>query len=98
MHKTEAGENVKALKKEAQELARRATTQKEAAATMRMARVTVTNLQSLAAKRLSQAQVLKLEARRWKISRYGSRRRLKIPKREQRPTPILWPPGERGRG
>jgi len=63
MHKTEAGENVKALKKEAQELARRAKTQKEAAATMRAARVTVTNLQSLAAKRLSQAQALKLEAR-----------------------------------
>ena len=63
MHKTEAGENVKALKKEAQELARRAKTQKEAAATMRAARVTVTNLQSLAAKRLSQAQAQKLEAR-----------------------------------
>ena len=63
MHKTEAGENVKALKKEAQELARRAKTQKEAAATMRAARVTVTNLQALAAKRLSQAQALKLEAR-----------------------------------
>ena len=63
MHKTEAGENVKALKKEAQELAKRAKTQKEAAATMRAARVTVTNLQALAAKRLSQAQALKLEAR-----------------------------------
>ena len=63
MHKTEAGEKVKALKKEAQELARRAKTQKEAAATMRAARVTVTNLQALAAKRLSQAQALKLEAR-----------------------------------
>ena len=58
MHKTEAGEKVKALKKEAQELARRAKAQKEAAATMRAARVTVTNLQSLAAKRLSQAQSL----------------------------------------
>ena len=53
MHKTEAGENVKALKKEAQELARRAKTQKEAAATMRAARVTVTNLQALADKKLS---------------------------------------------
>jgi len=63
MHKTEAGERAKALKKEAQELARRAKTQKEAAATMRAARVTVMNLQSLAAKRLSQAQTLKLEAR-----------------------------------
>ena len=63
MHKTEAGEKVKALKKEAQELARRAKAQKEAAATMRAARVTVTNLQSLAAKKLSQAQAQKLEAR-----------------------------------
>ena len=63
MHKTEAGEKVKALKKEAQELARRAKAQKEAAATMRAARVTVTNLQALAAKRLSQAQAQKLEAR-----------------------------------
>ena len=63
MHKTEAGENVRALKKEVQELARRAKAQKEAAATMRAARVTVTNLQALAAKRLSQAQAQKLEAR-----------------------------------
>ena len=63
MHKTEAGEKVKALKKEAQELARRAKAQKEAAATMRAARVTVTNLQALAAKRLSQAQALRQEAR-----------------------------------
>ena len=63
MHKTEAGENVRALKKEALDLARRAKAQKEAAATMRAARVTVTNLQSLAAKRLSQAQAQKLEAR-----------------------------------
>jgi hypothetical protein len=63
MHKTNAGERAKALKKEAQELARRAKTQKEAAATMRAARVTVQNLQSLAAKRLSQAQAQKLEAR-----------------------------------
>ena len=63
MHKTAAGERAKALKKEAQELARRAKTQKEAAATMRAARVTVMNLQSMAAKRLSQAQALRLEAR-----------------------------------
>ena len=63
MHKTAAGERAKALKKEAQDLARRAKTQKEAAATMRAARVTVTNLQALAAKRLSQAQAQKLEAR-----------------------------------
>ena len=63
MHKTEAGERAKALKKEAQELARKAKTQKEAAATMRAARVTVMNLQALAAKRLSQAQAQKLEAR-----------------------------------
>jgi hypothetical protein len=63
MHKTAAGERAKALKKEAQELARRAKTQKEAAATMRAARVTVMNLQSMAAKKLSQAQAQKLEAR-----------------------------------
>jgi hypothetical protein len=63
MHKTNAGERAKALKKEAQDLARRAKTQKEAAATMRAARVTVKNLQSLAAKRLTQAQALRLEAK-----------------------------------
>ena len=63
MHKTEAGEKVKALKKEAQELASRAKAQREAAATMRAARVTVMNLQSLAAKKLSLAQAQKLEAR-----------------------------------
>lgn len=63
MHKTAAGERAKALKKEAQDLARRAKAQKEAAATMRAARVTVQNLQSLAAKRHSQAQAQKLEAR-----------------------------------
>ncbi len=63
MHKTNAGERATALKKEAQDLARRAKTQKEAAATMRAARVTVMNLQSLAAKKLSQAQALRQEAR-----------------------------------
>ena len=63
MHKTEAGEKSKALKKEAQELARRAKTQKKAAAVMSTARVTVMNLQALTAKRLSQAQALRLEAR-----------------------------------
>ena len=63
MHKTAAGERAKALKKEAQDLARRAKAQKEAAATMRAARVTVMNLQSMAAKRLTQAQALRLEAR-----------------------------------
>lgn len=63
MHKTNAGERAKALKKEAQELGKKAKAQKEAAATMRAARVTVQNLQSLAAKRLSQAQAQKLEAR-----------------------------------
>lgn len=47
MHKTEAGERAKVLKKEAQELARRAKTQKKAAAVMRTARVTVMNLQAL---------------------------------------------------
>jgi hypothetical protein len=44
-------ERAKALKKEAQELARKAKTQKKAAATMRAARVTVMNLQSMAAKK-----------------------------------------------
>ena len=63
MHKTAAGERAKALKKEAQDLARRAKAQKEAAATMIAARVTVMNLQSMAAKRLSQAQAQRLEAR-----------------------------------
>jgi hypothetical protein len=63
MHKTEAGEKAKALKKEAQELTRKAKTQKEAAATMRAARVTVQNLQALAAKKLSQAQAQRQEAR-----------------------------------
>jgi uncharacterized protein YigA (DUF484 family) len=63
MHKTNAGERAKALKKEAQDLVRRAKAQKEAAATIRAARVTVMNLQSMAAKRLSQAQAQKLEAR-----------------------------------
>jgi len=63
MHKTAAGERATALKKEAQELARRAKAQKEAAATMRAARVTVMNLQSMAAKKLSQAQAQRLEAR-----------------------------------
>jgi hypothetical protein len=63
MHKTEAGEKAKALKKEAQDLVSRAKAQKEAAATMRAARVTVTNLQALADKKLTQVQALKLEAR-----------------------------------
>jgi hypothetical protein len=63
MHKTNAGERAKTLQKEAQDLASRAKAQKEAAATMRAARVTVMNLQSMAAKRLSQAQALRLEAR-----------------------------------
>ena len=63
MHKTNAGERAKTLQKEAQELARRAKAQKEAAATMRAARITVKNLQSMAAKKLSQAQVLRQEAR-----------------------------------
>ena len=63
MHKTAAGERAKALLQEAQDLARRAKAQKEAAATMRAARVTVMNLQSMAAKRLSQAQAQRLEAR-----------------------------------
>jgi len=63
MHKTSAGEKRKALKKEAQDLARKAKTQKKAASVMRMARVTVTNLQALADKRLSQAKALRQEAR-----------------------------------
>ena len=48
---------------EAQELARKAKTQKEAAAIMRATRMTVQNLQALAVKRLSQAQALRQEAR-----------------------------------
>ncbi len=63
MHKTEAGEKAKALKKEAQDFTRKAKAQKKAAAIMRGARVTVQNLQALATKRLSQAQALRLEAR-----------------------------------
>ena len=63
MHKTAAGERAKALLQEAQDLARRAKAQKEAAATMRAARVTVVNLQSMAAKKLSQVHAQRLEAR-----------------------------------
>lgn len=74
MHKTEAGEKAKALKKEAQDLARRAKAQKEAAATMRAARVTVQNLQALAAKRLSQAQAQRQEARLEDLSIWEQRK------------------------
>ena len=74
MHKTEAGEKAKALKKEAQELARRAKAQKEAAATMVAARVTVQNLQALAAKKLSQAQDLRQEARLEDLSIWEQRK------------------------
>jgi len=74
MHKTEAGEKAKALKKEAQELTRKAKTQKEAAATMRAARVTVQNLQALAAKKLSQAQAQRLEARLEDLSIWEQRK------------------------
>ena len=63
MHKTEAGERAKALKKEAGELARKAKNQKKAAAIMRMARRPAMKLQALADSRLAQAQALKLEAR-----------------------------------
>jgi hypothetical protein len=63
MHKTEAGERVKALKKEAWELARRAKKQKEEAAIMRKARSPVMRLQALADSMLAQAQALKREAR-----------------------------------
>jgi len=63
MHKTEAGEKAKALKKEARELARKAKNQKNAAAIMRMAGRPVMKLQALADSRLAQAQALKLEAR-----------------------------------
>ena len=63
MHKTEAGERAKALKKEAWELARKAKNQKKAAAIMRTTRSSVMRLQGLANSRLAQAQVLKLEAR-----------------------------------
>ncbi len=74
MHKTEAGEKAKALKKEAQELARRAKAQKEAAATVRAARVTIQNLQALVDKRLSQAQALRLEARLEDLSIWEQRK------------------------
>jgi len=74
MHKTEAGEKAKALKKEAQELARRAKAQKEAAATVRAARVTIQNLQALVDKRLSQAQALSLEARLEDLSIWEQRK------------------------
>jgi hypothetical protein len=74
MHKTEAGEKAKALKKEAQELTRKAKTQKEAAATMRAARVTVQNLQALAAKKLSQAQAQRQEARLEDLSIWEQRK------------------------
>ena len=63
MHKTEAGERAKTLKKEAQELARKAKNQKKAADIMRTVRVPVKNLLDVADKRLSQAQALRLEAR-----------------------------------
>jgi hypothetical protein len=74
MHKTEAGEKAKALKKEAQDLARKAKTQKEAAAIMRATRVTVQNLQALADKRLSQAQAQRLEARLEDLSIWEQRK------------------------
>ena len=74
MHKTAAGERAKALMKEAQDLARRAKAQKEAAATMRAARVTVQNLQALADKRLSQAQTLRQEARLEDLSIWEQRK------------------------
>jgi len=63
MHKTEAGEKAKALKKEARGLARKAKKQKEAAAIMHATRSSVMRLQALADKRLSGARALKLEAR-----------------------------------
>jgi hypothetical protein len=76
MHKTEAGEKAKALKKEAQDLARKAEAQKEAAAIMRVTRATVQNLQALADKRLSQAQAqaLRLEARLEDLSIWEQRK------------------------
>jgi len=46
-------ERKQALKKEAKDLAQKAKTQNEAAATMRAARLTVQNLLALVAKRLS---------------------------------------------
>jgi len=63
MHKTEAGERAKALKKEGRELARKAKKQKEAAAIMHATRSSVMRLQGLANSRLAQARTLKLEAR-----------------------------------
>jgi len=63
MHRTDAGEKRKALKREARELARKAKKQKEARAIMHATRSSVMRLQALADKRLSEAQALKLEAR-----------------------------------
>ena len=74
MHKTNAGERAKALKKEAQDLARKAKAQKEAAATMVAARVTVQNLQALATKKLSLAQALRQEARLEDLSIWEQRK------------------------
>jgi hypothetical protein len=61
---------------------------------MRAARVTVQTLLALAAKRLSQAQAQRLEARLEDRSIW-EQRRLRSPRTEQRPTPTLWPPGEK---
>jgi hypothetical protein len=63
MHKTAAGAQRKALKKEAQDLARRAKTMRKAAKIMPVAEEKALTLQAEADKAQSQAQALKLDAR-----------------------------------
>ena len=57
---------------------------------MRAARITVMNLQSMVAKRLSQAQTQKLEARPGGSPGMGAEER-----KGRRLTPTIWPHGER---
>src|SRR5512137_1195078 len=63
MHKTEAGEKRKALKREAQELANKAKTMRRAAAITPIVKPKAKELQIKADKAQAQAQALKLEAR-----------------------------------
>ena len=63
MHKTEAGERRKALKREAQELASKAKTMMKAAGITPIVKPKAKELQVKADKAQAQAQALKLEAR-----------------------------------
>lgn len=63
MHKTTAGERRKALKKEAQDLSRKAKTVRKAAAIMPIAEEKALTLQVSADKAQARAHALKLEAR-----------------------------------